>query len=158
MRDGARAGSHDRSSSCALRRRSDTGKRRSLLRCTQVRNCGALTIQQLDDCGQSALRAPASTFHDMKSSRAKLGSLMRLLQQTKNGGAELFRVHYEHGIGGEKGPHDLAKVLIVRADENRLRELCRFEDVVAAAWNERSANKGNLGDRVHRRQLADGIE
>src|SRR5258708_33761923 len=61
-------------------------------------------------------------------------------------------------VGRRELVRNLGEIFHVRADDDRLREVRRLQNIVAAALGEGSAHEDHIGSLEERGQLADGIE
>ena len=99
-------------------------------------------------------------FDQRARRRAETRAAHRIAQQIEQHRLELaLRRRSRHGRAvGDEGVGDLAEVLHVRAEHDRLAEHRRLEHVVAAGGHEAAADEHDRADLVDRGQLADRVE
>ena len=111
-------------------------------------------------------RSRAAIFVNRPSGvRTKLIGVIFIAQQTRKralqfGGQRVTfgRSQLKERVPPEKIPANLAKILHVRSDDDRLRVKRRLQNIVSAFRNEASADEDDRSEPVERRKLSDRIE
>ena len=111
-----------------------------------------------DDRERLVLRA-AVGFDQRARRRAEPRAAHRIGHERQQRLFELaLGLHLHGGAVGEERVGDLLEVLHVRAEDDRLAEDRRLEDVVAAVIDEAAADEHGGGELIELRQLADRVE
>ena len=109
--------------------------------------------------GEGAIACAAVRLDQRLGRRANARTAHRIADQTAHRLLELAaRAHLDGGAVGEKGLRNLAEVLHVRTEDDRLAVKRRLEDVVAARGHEAAADEDHGGDLKELGELADRIE
>src|SRR6202042_833551 len=82
----------------------------------------------------------------------------RMGEQIHEHEGQVRRIHNSQGVAIPKRLHDIAKILGVRADHDCCSILCRFDDVVTTAWNQASADEGDVGEGVERSKFSHRVK
>ena len=110
------------------------------------RACIVLSVAPICDRSVSAPRRPSA----IRSSSLESKSIRT--------SRKFRRPDYPHSILTLKQTDDVAEILRVIANHDRHAVLRRFDDIVSAARNQASAHECHVGQRIERREFANGVD